>query len=108
MREEGRENREEAEDKEGLGIGWPRKFRETKFRGISCYFYFVKYEIKITFIYYYYLICFRENVQISPYLAEFRLFGSNYLKENLSQYGGMRVWRPPPPPPELTPPPCRS
>ncbi len=22
-------------------LGWPRKFRETKFRGISCYFYFV-------------------------------------------------------------------
>ncbi len=24
-----------------LLVGWPRKFRETKFRGISCYFYFV-------------------------------------------------------------------
>jgi hypothetical protein len=25
----------------GRGVGWSRKFRETKFRGISCYFYFV-------------------------------------------------------------------
>jgi hypothetical protein len=34
---------------------------------------------------------FRENVLISSYFAEFRIFGSNYLKENLSQYGGMKV-----------------
>jgi hypothetical protein len=34
--------------------------------------------------------------------TEFCLFGSNYLKENLSQYGGMKVWRLPPPLPELT------
>jgi hypothetical protein len=61
-----------------------------------------KYEIKITIIYYYYLIYFRENVLISSYFAEFRLFGSKYLKENLSQYGGMKVWRLPPPLPELT------
>jgi hypothetical protein len=26
---------------DNLRIGWPRKFRETKFLGISCYFYFV-------------------------------------------------------------------
>jgi hypothetical protein len=62
--------------------------------------------MKITFIYYYYLIYFLENVLISSYFVEFRLFGSNYLKENLSQNGGMKVWQLPPPPsiplPELT------
>jgi hypothetical protein len=46
------------------------------------------------------IIYFRENVLFSSYFEEFRLFGSNYLKENLSQNESLAA--PPPPLPELT------
>ncbi len=53
-------------------LGWPRKFRETKFRGIPRNFYFVFsrkfWEIFAEFC----GISFRENVLVSSYFAEFR------------------------------------
>ena len=78
-------------------VGWPRKFRETKFRGISRYFYFV-FSRK-----------FWENFRgISrnfvprkcSYFVIFHGIPLIWFKENLSQYGGKKVVG--------ASPPCRS
>ena len=66
-----------------------------------------KYEIKITIIYNYYLIYFRENVLISSFSRNSVYLVQIIWKKTCPSmgYGGMKVWRPPP---ELTPSPARA